>query len=82
MIDAIPDGGEAASERGFHVLDRSEDSFVGAIKQRYDLVDAEEGIGVENEGDEELAGGEFRVVERCSAGAGGFPATAATPDSG
>jgi hypothetical protein len=32
VIDAIPDGQEAASERGFHVLDRLKDGFVGAIE--------------------------------------------------
>ena len=80
MTDTIPDGWEAASERGFYVVDRLEDGFVGVVEQRRDLVDAEEGIGVENEGDEKFAGGEFRVLEGCSAGVGSFPITAATPN--
>jgi hypothetical protein len=36
------------------------------IEQRRDLVDAEESIGVEDERNEELTGGEFRIVEGCS----------------
>ena len=82
MAHTFPDGREAANERGFHVVDRGEDGFVGAVKQRRDLIDAEEGICVENEGDEELAGREFRVVEWCTAGVGGFPVTASAPDAG
>ena len=82
MADAFPDGREAARERGFHVVDRLEDGFVGVVEQRRDLVDAEEGVGVEDEGDEKLAGSEFRVVEGCAAGVGGFPVTASTPDAG
>ena len=46
-----------------------------------DLVDAEQRIRVESEGDEELAGGEFRIVEGCSPRVRGFPVAPATPDS-
>ena len=67
-------------ERGLHIADRLEDSFIGTVEQRRDLIDAEEGIGIEDEGEEELAGGEFRVVERRSSGVGGFLDTAPTPD--
>ena len=82
VADAFPDGWEAASERGFYVVDRLEDGFVGTVKQRRDLIDAEEGVGVEDEGDEKLAGGEFLIVERCAAGVGDFPVTASAPDAG
>ena len=43
--------------------------------------DAEQCISVENEGDEELTGGEFRIVEGRALRIGGFPVTAATPDT-
>ena len=36
---------------------------VARWEERGDLGNAEERIGVENEGDEELTGGEFRIVE-------------------
>jgi hypothetical protein len=39
VTDAFPDGGEAASELGFHVLDRLEDDFVGAVEKWRDLID-------------------------------------------
>jgi len=38
-------------------------------------------IVVENEGDEELTGSEFRIVERCASRVGGFPVTAAAPET-
>ena len=41
---------------------------------------AEECVSVEDEGDEELTG-EFRIVEGCASGVGGFPVAAATPDT-
>lgn len=37
-----------------------------------DLGDAEQGIGVEDEGNKELTGGEFRIVEGRSPGVGVF----------
>ena len=64
VAGAFLDGWEAARERGFHVVDRLEDGFVGTIEQRRDLVDAEEGVSVEDEGDEKPAPSELRVVER------------------
>src|SRR5699024_8596976 len=82
VIDAFPDGRETASERGFDVVDCLEDGFVGAVEQWCDLVYAEERISVEDESNEELAGGEFRVVEGCATGIGGFPVTASTPNPG
>uniref|UniRef100_UPI00374217E6 hypothetical protein n=1 Tax=Halorubrum halodurans TaxID=1383851 RepID=UPI00374217E6 len=54
---------------------------VARREKGYDLGDAEERIGVENEGDEELTGGEFRIVERCPPRVRSFPVTAATPDA-
>jgi len=45
------------------------------------LGDAEQCISVETEGDEELTGGEFRIVEGRASRVRGFPVTAATPDT-
>jgi hypothetical protein len=45
------------------------------------LGDAEQRISIEDEGDEELTGSEFRIVERCASCVRGFPVTAATPDT-
>ena len=49
-------------------------------EERGDLGEAEQRISVEDEGDEELTGGEFRIVEWRASRIGGFPITAATPD--
>lgn len=46
-----------------------------------DLGDAEQRISVEDEGNEELTGSEFRIVERRASCVRGFPVTAATPDT-
>jgi hypothetical protein len=45
------------------------------------LGNAEQCVSVEDERDEELTGGEFRIVERRTPRVRGFPVTAATPDS-
>ena len=42
---------------------------------------AEQCVSVENERDEELTGGEFRIVEGRASCVRGFPVTAATPDT-
>lgn len=42
------------------------------------MIEAKQRIGVEDEGDEELSGVEFRIVEQCPASVGCFPVTAAT----
>jgi len=66
VTDAFPDGREAPPERGSHPADAVVDSIVGVIEKRRDLVNAEEGIGVEDEPNKELVSGEFRIVEqRC-----------------
>ena len=45
------------------------------------LGDAKQCIGVENEDDEELTGGEFRIVEGRASRIRCFPVTATTPDT-
>jgi hypothetical protein len=45
------------------------------------LGNAEECVSVEDEGNEELTWGEFRIVEVCPSRIRGFPVTAATPDT-
>jgi len=46
-----------------------------------DLGDAEQCISVEDEGDEELTGGEFRIIEGRPSRVRGFPAAAATSNT-
>ena len=77
----LPDSREAPEERSFDLSDSSMERLVARREEEGDLIDAEQRISVEDEGDEELAGGEFPIVEGRSAGVGGFPVTAATPDT-
>lgn len=54
---------------------------IGPVKQGRDLIDAEQGIGVQNEGHEELAGGEFCVIEWRPKGVGTHESAATAPDT-
>ena len=50
-------------------------------EQPGNLGNAQKRISVEGDGDEELTPGEVRIVEGRASGVGGFPVTAATPDT-
>jgi hypothetical protein len=78
--DALPDSRKSPTERGFKLSELVVKRGVTRRDETSDLGDAEKRIGVENEGDEELTGGEFRIVERCPSRVRGFPVTAATLD--
>jgi hypothetical protein len=45
------------------------------------LGNAEQCVSVEDERDEELTGGEFRIVEGCTPRVRGFPVTTTTPNT-
>lgn len=77
--DALPDSRKSREKRRFSLLDRVIECLVTRREEEGDLVDAELRICVKNEVDEELAGGEYRVVEGCSSCVRSFPAV--TPDS-
>jgi len=79
--DALPDGRKPPTERRFYRSDLVMERRVARREQSGDLGDAEERIGVEDKGDEELTGGEFRIVEQCASSVGGFPVTATAPDT-
>ena len=81
VTDALLDGREATLERGFRPTNAVVDGVVRVIERRRDLVNAEQRIGVEDERNKELTGGEFRIVERCSERV--YPGIAAvlTPDA-
>ena len=57
------------------------ESLVTWRKESGDLGDTEQRICVEDEGDEELTGSEFRIVERCASRVSGFPVTATAPNT-
>jgi len=59
----------------FHFSELVVKSLVAWREKSGDLGDAEEGVAVEDEGDEELTRSELRIVERCASGVGGFPVT-------
>ena len=82
VTDAVPDGREATFERGFHPTNTVVDGVVGVIEKRRDPVDTEEGISLENKCNEELAGGEFRIVERCFERVGYGMTAVSAPDTG
>ena len=64
MLDTLPDEGEAAFKCGFPLAELGVDRIVARIEQLSDLVDAEEGIGVEDEDEEEFTGGETAIGKR------------------
>jgi hypothetical protein len=79
--NTVPDSRKSPTNGCFELSDVVVERLVGRREQKRDLVDAQERISVEDEGDEELAGSEFRIVERRSPRVRGFPVAAATPDT-
>ena len=82
VLDTLPDEGEAAFKCGFPLAELGVDRIVAGLEQLSDLVDAEEGIGVEDEDEEEFTGRETGVCERRVSGVCEAVAAIATPDSG
>lgn len=77
----MPRRGEAAFERGFPLAELRVNRVVADLEQLSDLIDAEKGIGVEDEDEQEFTGGETAVCERRVAGVCEAIAAVATPDS-
>jgi len=69
--NTVPDSRKSSTERGFKLSELVVKSLVAWREKSGDLSDAEEGVGVEDEGDEELTS-EFRIVERCASGVVGL----------
>ena len=82
MLDTLPDEGETAFECGFPLAELGVDRVVAGLEQLSDLVDAEQGIGVEDEDKEEFSGRETGVCERRVSGVCEAVAAVTTPDSG
>ena len=82
MLDTFPDEREAAFECGFPLTELRVDRVVAGFEQLSDLVDAEEGIGVEDEDEEESTGRETGVCERRVPGECEAIAAVTTLDSG
>jgi hypothetical protein len=84
VLDAFPDewGRGSRVERGFSLSQARVDRVVAGLEQLGDLVDAEQGIGIEDEYEEEFTGGETAVCERRVPSICEAVAAVATPDSG
>jgi len=82
VLDSLPDEGEAALKGGFPLAELGVDCIVARIEQLSDLVDAKQGIGVEDEDEEEFTGGETAVGKRRIPGECEAIAAVVTPDSG
>ena len=63
LVEVLPNHGEAALNRGFHVPNHCVNHFVGSIEERRNLVDTEQRIGVEREREKYFAVGEMLLVE-------------------
>lgn len=61
--DALSDSRKSATERGFDLSDPVVARLVTRREEGGDLGDAEQGIGGEDQSDEELTRSEFRLVE-------------------
>lgn len=59
----LPDSRKPATVRGFKLSELVVESRVTRREQPGDLGGAQKGISIEDEGDEELTGAEFRIVE-------------------
>jgi len=66
-LGALPNEGEAVFECGFPLAELAVDCVVTGLEQLSDLVDAEEGIDVEDEDEEEFTGGrDYCLQTACS----------------
>jgi hypothetical protein len=81
LIEQLPDDGEAALNRGFHLPNRRMNSSVGSPEERRDLIDTEQCVGVESEREKHLAAGEMLFVERRAIGKNRLKITVTTPYS-
>ena len=77
-----PDEVEAALKSGFHLADSRMDSIVNRLEELSDLVDAEQRICVEDEGDDNLSWRECSSFEGCVAGVGEGISAVRTPQPG
>ena len=82
MLDAFPDEVEAALKGGFYLSNRGMNRVVDRIEQLDDLVNAEKGVSVEDERDDDLTGSEPPAFEGCVASVGEDVAAVGTPDPG
>ena len=77
----LPNRGEAALNRGFHLPNHCMNRFVGSIEERRNLIDTEQRIGVEREREKYLAAGEMLLVDGCSVGVDRLEITVSTPNT-
>jgi len=81
LVKVLPNRGEAALNRGFHLPNHCVNGFVGSIEEWRNLVDTEQRIRVEREREKYLAAGEMLLVERRSVGVGRLEITVSTPNT-
>jgi hypothetical protein len=81
LVEVLPNRGEAALNRGFHLSNHRVNRFVGSIEKRRNLVDTEQRIGVEREREKYLAAGEMLLVEGRSVGVDRLEITVSTPNT-
>ena len=79
--DALSDSRKPPTERGFTLSELVVERCVTRREQPGDSGDAQKRISLKDEGDEELTGGEFRLVEGRVSRVGRLPVTVATPDT-
>lgn len=63
MLELLPDEGEAARDRGFHLSNRVIDGLVRPVEHNRDLRDTEQRVCIEEVREKHLSGGEVLLVE-------------------